>query len=250
MSPDSWCRPRPRSPRSASGSWRTWRPDLDHVTVLSHPDNPLARRALAHARAAASRQGVELRSVEARTLADAERAFTGVKPTGRAGLLVLPDALFAIEQRRIVAFAAQHRIPTLYSAGSFVEAGGLMALSSNAGEVIHRAATVVARVLAGARPAALPMETLAPLVLTVNAEAARAISLAMPRSLLARADASFGPRHAPGRWKLPHDVRKCQPRPSGPALLLRSSAVLVATCPACGHTNQPTDRSPGNTGRP
>lgn len=163
--------------------------DLDHVAVLSNPDNPLARRALGHARAAASRHGVELRCVEARTLADLERAFTGVKATGRAGLLVLPDALFAIEQRRIVALAALHRMPALYSARSFAEAGGLMALSGNAAEVIRRTAAVVARVLAGARPASLPVEALAPLVLTVNAEAARTMGLAMPLSLLARADA-------------------------------------------------------------
>jgi putative ABC transport system substrate-binding protein len=162
--------------------------DLDHVAVLSNPDNPLARRALGHARAAASKHGVELRCVEARTIADAERAFTGVKATGRVGLLVLPDALFAIEQRRIVALAALHRMPALYSARSFVEAGGLMALSGNAAEVIRRTAAVVARVLAGARPAALSVEALAPLVLTVNAEAMLTMGLVMPRSLLARAE--------------------------------------------------------------
>jgi putative ABC transport system substrate-binding protein len=162
--------------------------DLDQVAVLSNPDNPLARRALAHARAAASKQGVELRGVEARTIADAERAFAGVRATSRVGLLVLPDALFAIEQRRIVALAAMHRMPALYSARSFVEAGGLMALSGNAGEVIRRTAAVVARVLAGARPGALPVEALAPLVLTVNAEAMLTMGLAMPRSLPARAD--------------------------------------------------------------
>jgi putative tryptophan/tyrosine transport system substrate-binding protein len=162
--------------------------DLDHVAVLSNPDNPLARGALVHAKGAASKQGVELRCVEARTIADAERAFIGVKATGRVGLLVLPDALFAIEQRRIVALATLHRMPALYSSRSFVEAGGLMALSGNAAEVIRRTAAVVARVLAGAPPAALPVEALAPLVLTVNAEAARALGLAMPRSLLARAE--------------------------------------------------------------
>ena len=64
-----------------------------------------------------------------------------------------------------------------------------MALSGNAAEVIRRTAAVVARVLAGARPAALPVEALAPLLLTVNAETARAMGLAMPRALLARADA-------------------------------------------------------------
>jgi putative ABC transport system substrate-binding protein len=164
-------------------------PDLDHVAVLSNPDSPVGRRTLGHVRAAASRQGLELRCVEARTIAEAERAFTGVKATGRAGLLVLPDALFAIEQRRIVSLAALHRMPALYSSRSFVEAGGLMALSGNAGEVIRRATALVTRVLAGSRPAALPVEAVAPLVLTVNAEAARTIGLAMPRSLLARADA-------------------------------------------------------------
>jgi putative ABC transport system substrate-binding protein len=164
-------------------------PDLDHVAVLSNPDSPLARRSVERARAAASRQGVELRSIEARTLAEAERAFTGVKATRRPALLVLPDALFAIEQRRIVALAALHRMPALYSARSFVEVGGLMALSGNAGEVIRRAAAVVARVLAGARPASVPVEALDPLVLTVNADAAQTMGLAMPRSLLARAGA-------------------------------------------------------------
>ena len=55
--------------------------------------------------------------------------------------------------------------------------------------MIRRAATLVARVLAGARPASVPVEALAPLVLTVNADAAQTMGLAMPRSLLARADA-------------------------------------------------------------
>ena len=163
--------------------------DLDHVAVLSNPDSPVGRCALGHVRAAASRQGLELRIVDARTVAEAERAFTTVKATGRAGLLVLPDALFAIEQRRIVALAALHRMPALYSCRSFVEAGGLMALSGNAAEVMRRTAAVVTRVLAGNRPGASPVEALAPLVLTVNAEAARTIGLTMPRSLLARADA-------------------------------------------------------------
>ena len=188
MSPDSWCRPKPRSPRSASGSWHRWRPTSTTWPCSRIPTTRSLGARSAHARAAASKQGVELRGVEARTIADAERAFTDPKATGRVGLLVLPDALFAIEQRRIVALAALHRMPALYSSRSFVEAGGLMALSGNAAEVIRRTAAVVARVLAGVRPAALPVEALAPLVLTVNAEALLTMGLAMPRSLLARAE--------------------------------------------------------------
>lgn len=166
--------------------------DLEHVAVLANLDSPRARMALAHVQSAASRRGVDVRGVEIRAIADAERALGGVTARGRVGLLVLPDALFSIEQRRIVALAAEQRMPAVYPARSFVEVGGLMALSGNAGEVIRRTAAVVARVLAGARPAALPVETVAPLLLTVNAAATRRLGLTMPRALLARADVLIG----------------------------------------------------------
>ena len=201
-----------------------------------------------HARAAASKRGVELRCVEARTIADAERAFTGVKATGRAGLLVLPDALFAIEQRRIVALAALHRMPALYSARSFVEAGGLMALSGNAAEVIRRAAAVVARVLAGARPASLARGSARPA--RVDRER--------------RDGAGHGPRDAPlapresrcrppnigmhqAARKLPHDVSTVPGHdPSGPALLLHIAAPRSSSraSPAATPTSRPTSSAP------
>src|SRR5262249_48892080 len=97
--------------------------DIDDVVVLSSADNPLARGALARVQGEAARRGVQVRDLEIRTIADAERALPGPRASQRAGLLVLPDALFAIEQRRLVALAAEQRIPPVYTARSFAEAG-------------------------------------------------------------------------------------------------------------------------------
>jgi putative ABC transport system substrate-binding protein len=163
-------------------------PGVGRVAVLSNPDSPSSEHVLGHLRGTAG-QAVEVRPLEARNVEEIERVFSAMGAEEMDGLLVLPDALFAIHARRLVDLAAEHRLPVVYGARSFAEAGGLMALYGDTAEVIRRTTAMVARILGGSMPATLPVESLTHLQLTVNAETARALGLALPRSLLARADA-------------------------------------------------------------
>jgi putative tryptophan/tyrosine transport system substrate-binding protein len=77
----------------------------------------------------------------------------------------------------------------VYEAKSFVEAGGLMALHPDGRAVIQRTVAIVQRILRGERPATIPVEQLTRLERPINCQAARTLGLALPASLLARADA-------------------------------------------------------------
>jgi len=163
-------------------------PGVRRIAVLSNPDSPSSEHVLGHLRGTAG-QAVEVRPFEARSVEEVERAFAAMGAEEMDGLLVLPDALFAIHARRLVDLAAESRLPAVYGARSFAEAGGLMALYGDTAEVIRRTTAMVARIVWGSMPATLPVESLTHLGLTVNADAARALGLALPRWLLTRADA-------------------------------------------------------------
>jgi putative ABC transport system substrate-binding protein len=168
-------------------------PGVRRVGVLSNPDSPSSKHVLGHLRGTAG-QGIEVRPFEARSVEEVERAFAAIGAEEMEGLLVLPDALFAIHARRLIGLAAESRLPVVYGARSFAEAGGLMALAGDTAEVIRRTTAMVARILAGSAPATVPVESLPRLELTVNADTARGLGLELPRSLLARADALIGAR--------------------------------------------------------
>jgi ABC-type uncharacterized transport system substrate-binding protein len=164
-------------------------PSVRRVAALLNPDAAGDESPAAELSAAAARSGIESRCFPARTAEDIDRAFAAMPPDGVDGVAVLPDALFAIHARRIAELAATHGLPAVYGARSFAEAGGLLAICGDTAELIRRTASMVARVLAGSDPATLAVERFARTELTVNATAARALGLAIPRSLLARADA-------------------------------------------------------------
>ena len=168
-------------------------PGVRRVGVLSNPDSPSSKHVFGHLRGTAG-QGIEVRPFEARSVEEVERAFAAIGAEEMEGLLVLPDALFAIHSRRLISLAAESRLPVVYGARSFAEAGGLMALAGDTAEVIRRTTAMVARILAGSAPATVPVESLPHLELTVNADTARGLGLELPRSLLARADALIGAR--------------------------------------------------------
>ena len=104
------------------------------------------------------------------------------------GLVIPPDALFLALRAQIVSFASERRLPTIYALREFVEAGGLMSYATNIFEVWRRAGTYVERILRGARPSELPIEQPRTFELLINQSAARAIGIAIPPMLLARAD--------------------------------------------------------------
>ena len=144
---------------------------------------------LAGAEAAARGLGVRLQFVEAsRDPADLDRAFSDMTKARAGALTLLPSNLFLRERRRLVDLAARHRLPTVYPWRDAVDAGGLMCYGASLTDSSRRAATYVDRILKGAKPGDLPVEQPTKFELVINLKTAKALGLAIPSSLLTRAD--------------------------------------------------------------
>lgn len=98
------------------------------------------------------------------------------------------DPLIASYRARIVAFAAKHRLPSMYPGREFVDDGGLMFYGGSVPEMYRRAAVYVDKILKGARPGELPVEQPTKFDMVINLKTARALGLTLPSSLLQRAD--------------------------------------------------------------
>jgi len=115
--------------------------------------------------------------------------FVAMKQARTGAILVRRDPL-VIERSRaeVVTLAAQHRLPAIYSFREFPDSGGFMSYGANVYEIHRRAATVVDKILKGARPADLPIEQPTKFELVINMKTAKALGLTIPQSVLLRAD--------------------------------------------------------------
>jgi putative ABC transport system substrate-binding protein len=167
-------------------------PGVSRVAVLWHPGASGERAdkdILKAAEVAARALGVRLQFVEARSPADFERAFSDMARARAVALTVLPSVMFINERRRLVDLAAENRLPAVYNAREFVDAGGLMAYGPNFADMFRRAATYVDKILKGAKPGDLPVEQPTKFELVINLKTAKALRLTIPQSVLGRADA-------------------------------------------------------------
>jgi len=137
---------------------------------------------------AARALGVRLQFVEARGPADIDRAFADMTKARAGALTVLGSPMFINERRRLVDLAAKNRLPAVYPAREFVDAGGLMSYGPNLADLFRRAATYVDKILKGTKPADLPVEQPTKFELVINAKTAKALGVTIPQSLLGRAD--------------------------------------------------------------
>jgi putative tryptophan/tyrosine transport system substrate-binding protein len=105
-----------------------------------------------------------------------------------SALLVLPDLFTATNRRSIIALAGLHRLPAVYPFRYFVASGGLMSYGIETLETYRQAASYVARILKGENPGDLPVQAPTKYELVINLQAAKALSLDVPPTLLSRAD--------------------------------------------------------------
>jgi putative ABC transport system substrate-binding protein len=142
---------------------------------------------LQEAEGAATPLGVTLVVVTVRS-ADYASAFGRIVSERAQALLVFSSPLLHNDRRRIIEFAAKHRLPAIYQWREHAEEGGLMAFGSNFVGLSRRMASYVDRILKGATPAELPVEQPTVYELVINLKTAKALGLTIPPSLLARAD--------------------------------------------------------------
>jgi len=96
--------------------------------------------------------------------------------------------VFIAERRRIADLAVTHRLPMMFAAKEYAEAGGLLSYGTDYLDLFRRAATYVDKILKGAKPADLPVEQPTKFELVINLKTAKALGLTIPPSLLQRAD--------------------------------------------------------------
>ena len=100
----------------------------------------------------------------------------------------LPDPVIFVNRKLIVALAAKYRIPAMYSFSEYVDSGGLVSYGASFPGLFRRAATYVDKILKGAKPADLPVEQPTKFDLVINLTTAKQVGVAIPQSVLYRAD--------------------------------------------------------------
>jgi len=163
-------------------------PNMSRVAFLWNPANPDQGASFNEVQAGARALGVTLHSVEARSREELEQAFAAMKHSRPSALLMTADAVHHHYIGRIVAFAAEIRLPVMYQLTEAVDRGGLMSYGASLPDLGRRAASYVDKILNGAKPADLPVEQPTKFELVINLKTAKALGLTIPPSLLLRAD--------------------------------------------------------------
>jgi putative tryptophan/tyrosine transport system substrate-binding protein len=150
--------------------------------------SPAGQRELRVTRAAADKLRLALKLIEVRNADDLARAFAVLEKERPDALTMLFDGLTSGYRGLVGDFAKKHKLPTVFGAREFAEAGGLISYAPDIADGFHRAATYVDKILKGAKPADLPVEQPTKFELVINLNTAKAIGLTIPQSVLARAN--------------------------------------------------------------
>jgi putative ABC transport system substrate-binding protein len=161
-------------------------PAVSRIAALRNPASLML--SLQATEEAAHALGLQLRPIAVATAGEIPAGFEAALGGGAEALVVLPDGMFWNERGRIVALAAQYRLPAIYEEREYVNDGGLISYGRNVPENFRQAAGYVARILKGAKPGDLPIQQPAKFDLIVNLKTARALGITFPPSILARAD--------------------------------------------------------------
>jgi putative tryptophan/tyrosine transport system substrate-binding protein len=179
---------------SITGKWlamlRGIAPALSRAALVINPKTAVYYEFfLRAAQASASSLAIELvfAPIE-NAAADIERTVEAFAQAPNGGLLLPPDTNTIVHRDFIIALAARHRLPAVYSDRLFVEAGGLMCYSTNRADQFRAAASYVDRILRGAKPADLPVQVPTKYETVINLKTAKALGLSVPPGLLVAAD--------------------------------------------------------------
>ena len=137
---------------------------------------------------AAQQLGLQLHSMELSSADQFNSAFKDAVNAGSAALAVTPSPLANSNRKLITDLAVKHRLPAIYPREVFVESGGLMSYGADQDGPYKRVASMVDKILKGAKPAELPVEQPTKFELSINLKTAKQIELTIPPNVLARAD--------------------------------------------------------------
>jgi ABC-type uncharacterized transport system substrate-binding protein len=163
-------------------------PSVTRVGVLRQQGNPTGIGMWAAMQVAAPSFKMELRPIGVRDDAEVERGIAEFAHGFDGGLIVTVGGVIIRHRSKISALASRHRLPAIYPYRYFVTSGGLMSYGPDLNDQYQRAAGYVDRILKGANPADLPVQTPTKYQLVINKRAFKELGLTLPPTLLARAD--------------------------------------------------------------
>ena len=137
---------------------------------------------------AARARRVQLHILKASSESEIDAAFASLVQLQAGALLVGADPFFVGRREQLVALAARHAVPAIYELREFAASGGLISYGTSLTAAYRQAGTYVGRILAGAKPADLPVQQPTKFELVMNLNTAKALGLTVPPSILARAD--------------------------------------------------------------
>ena len=161
---------------------------LSRVAVVWDPQNPGSAQQWKESQLPARELGLQLHSIEVSSADKFEAAFKEATKARNTALAIMASPFFYSNQKQLANLATNNRLPAIYPRGEFVASGGLMSYGSDANEVFRRAASMVDKILKGAKPANLPVEQPTKFELVINLKAAKQIGLTIPPNVLVRAD--------------------------------------------------------------
>jgi putative ABC transport system substrate-binding protein len=163
-------------------------PRLARAGLLFNPDNISAAGYRQSIEGVAKSLGVTPVWLPVRTSADIETAVEAFVREPNGGLVLPTDVTTVVHRDLIIALAARHGLPAVYSFRGDVASGGLMCYGPDTADLFLRAASYVDRILKGEKPADLPVQAPTKFELAINLKTAKALGLEVPPTLLARAD--------------------------------------------------------------
>jgi putative ABC transport system substrate-binding protein len=162
-------------------------PRLARVAVLGNTAIPGNAQVVKEMETAAQAVRVHLQYLDVPGSTDMETAFREASQARADAVLVLNNPVITAQRTQAADLAVKSRLPAVYVAREFVEAGGLMSYGVNMPDLFRRAASYVDKILKGAKPADLPVEQPMQFELVINLKAAKAIGLMIPPTVLFQA---------------------------------------------------------------
>jgi putative ABC transport system substrate-binding protein len=163
-------------------------PNMKRVAMLWNAEDYGMTLRVRESERAANSLGIDVQPIGVREPDDFGDAFSIMEQRLPDGILMVSDAMTVLNRKRVIDFALDHRIPSIYEQDFLVRDGGLMSYGPDLKGNFERAADLVDRIFKGADPATLPFENPTRFTLVLNTKIAQAIGIAVPESLLLQAD--------------------------------------------------------------
>jgi putative ABC transport system substrate-binding protein len=163
-------------------------PGLKRAAIMFNPDTSAVSAYMPSLETAARSFKVVPIMAPVRSDAEIETAIIALGREPGGGLVVTPGAFTAVHRRQIISAAARNNVPAVYTLSEAARDGGLLSYGFDLVERYRRAGTYVDRILRGAKPGDLPVQLPTKFEMVVNLKTARALGLAIPPSIMLRAD--------------------------------------------------------------